>query len=116
MILGSHLERLPGEDRAPFVDAVLAQLGDPARELRAAEHPRAPTLNLHAGAAAPWRMRGMKMKLLAALAFALMAAPAQAQTTPPDDPRVIAARPASTRSTTWCSSRRATRRRNRPAG
>ena len=34
----------------------------------------------------------MKTKLLAALAFALMAAPAQAQTTPPDDPRVIQAR------------------------
>ena len=34
----------------------------------------------------------MKTKLLAALAFALMAAPAQAQTTPPDDPRVIGAR------------------------
>jgi glycerophosphoryl diester phosphodiesterase len=37
-------------------------------------------------------MPGMKTKLLAALAFALLATPAQAQTTPPDDPRVIQAR------------------------
>jgi trans-aconitate 2-methyltransferase len=29
VILGSHLERLPAEDRAPFVDAVLAQMDTP---------------------------------------------------------------------------------------
>ncbi len=29
VILGSHLERLPEDERAPFVDAVLAQLGEP---------------------------------------------------------------------------------------
>ena len=29
MILGSHLERLPAEEHEPFVDAVLAQLGQP---------------------------------------------------------------------------------------
>ncbi len=41
MILGSHLERLPEDERAPFVDDVLAQMGDAgARELRAAQHPR----------------------------------------------------------------------------
>ncbi len=31
VILGSHLERLPGDEQAPFVDAVLKQMGDPVR-------------------------------------------------------------------------------------
>ena len=31
VILGSHLERLPEDERAPFVDAVLAQMGTPVR-------------------------------------------------------------------------------------
>ena len=31
MILGSHLERLPWDERSPFVDAVLSQMGDPVR-------------------------------------------------------------------------------------
>ena len=54
VILGSHLERLPWDERSPFVDAVLSHLERPgARELRAAEHPRAPSLTLHAEAAAP---------------------------------------------------------------
>ncbi len=48
VILGSHLERLPQEDRAPFVDAVLAAHGRAGdRELRAAEHPR-PSLDRRA--------------------------------------------------------------------
>ena len=43
-ILGSHLDRLPEAERAPFVDAVLAQLDEPVvAGLRAAEHPRATT-------------------------------------------------------------------------
>ena len=29
MILGSHLQRLADDERAPFVDAVLAHLGEP---------------------------------------------------------------------------------------
>jgi hypothetical protein len=28
-MLGSHLERLPGEQRRPFVDRVLSELGEP---------------------------------------------------------------------------------------
>jgi trans-aconitate 2-methyltransferase len=31
VILGSHLERLPTDERAPFVDAVLSRLDDPVR-------------------------------------------------------------------------------------
>ena len=31
MILGSHLERLPAEDREAFVEDVLAQLDEPVR-------------------------------------------------------------------------------------
>jgi trans-aconitate 2-methyltransferase len=31
VILGSHLERLPTDERAPFVDAVLSHLDDPVR-------------------------------------------------------------------------------------
>ena len=31
VILGSHLERLPADEQAPFVDAVLKQMGDPVR-------------------------------------------------------------------------------------
>jgi trans-aconitate 2-methyltransferase len=31
VILGSHLERLPWDERSPFVDAVLSQLDDPVR-------------------------------------------------------------------------------------
>ena len=31
VILGSHLERLPEDERAPFVDAVLSHMGDPVR-------------------------------------------------------------------------------------
>src|SRR4051794_34521036 len=31
VILGSHLERLPEDERAPFVDAVLGHLGEPVR-------------------------------------------------------------------------------------
>ena len=31
VILGSHLERLPTDERSPFVDAVLSHLDDPVR-------------------------------------------------------------------------------------
>ena len=31
VILGSHLERLPGDEQAPFVDAVLKHMGEPVR-------------------------------------------------------------------------------------
>ena len=31
VILGSHLERLPADERMPFVDDVLAQLDEPVR-------------------------------------------------------------------------------------
>ncbi len=31
VILGSHLERLPGDEQAPFVDAVLKQMGEAVR-------------------------------------------------------------------------------------